>query len=165
MPVVHYQTRKGIYTEFRYNYDDVRTASLYFGKAITGGKEFNYSITPMAGFSFGNFRSIAGAAKMDFNYHKFFASAETQYSHALDNEQASFFFAWPEMGINFSSIFFGGIAAQYTYQLRCADLDPGIMFGVSFKNVSIPGYIFRPANGNEYVVLGIMYEYDLKRKK
>ena len=165
MPVVHYQTKKGLYSELRYNYDDVHTLSLYGGKTITGGKQIEYTLIPMLGFSVGDFRSIAAATKMEFSYRKFFMSAEIQYNHALKNEQSSFFFTWPEAGIDISEFFFAGIAAQYTIEGNTSNFEPGIIAGINFKNISIPFYIFRPFSSNNYLVIGLNYEYNLKKKK
>lgn len=165
MPVVHYQTKKGIYAEMRYNYDDVHTFSVYGGKTITGGNKMAYTITPMAGFSIGDFRSISIAAKMDLSYQKFFFSTETQYSYSLENDKPGFFFAWPEAGIDLSELFFAGLAAQYTLQQNAGDFEPGVFVGVNFKNISIPLYIFNPFRSNNYLVLGLNYEYNLKKSK
>jgi hypothetical protein len=165
MPVVHYQTKKGIYTEMRYNYDDLHTFSFYGGKTITGGNRIAYTITPMLGFSVGDFRSIAIASKMELSYRKLFVSAEIQYSHAFGNSQPSFFFTWPEAGIDFSEFFFAGLAAQYTIQREANYFEPGLLMGINFKNFSIPFYIFNPFCNNSYLVLGLNYEYDMKKKK
>ena len=123
MPVVHYQTKKGLYTEGRYNYDDVNTFSLYAGKTISGGNKIEYTVIPMLGFSVGDFQSIAAATKMEFSYRKLFMSAEIQYNHALRNEETSFFFTWPEIGIDISDYFFTGMAAQYTVQGIASNLE------------------------------------------
>ena len=118
----------------------------------------------MAGFSVGDFGSISAAAKMELNYRKFFMSAEIQYSQALKNEQPGFFFTWPEIGIDLTKFFFAGIAAQYTIQRNTSNFEPGILAGINFKNFSIPVYIFNPFQNNNYLVIGLNYEYNLKKK-
>jgi len=165
MPVVHYQAKKGLYTEMRYNYDDIHTFSFYGGKEMTGGKHLEYTVIPMIGFSVGDFESIAAATKMEFGYHNLFMSAEIQYNHALKNEQTSFFFTWPEIGVDISDFFFAGIAAQYTIDGNISSFEPGIMAGINFKNLSIPFYMFNPFKSNNYLVIGLNYEYNLKIKK
>jgi len=165
MPVVHYQTKKGLYAEMRYNYDDINTFSFYGGKSISGGKQLEYTVVPMLGFSVGNFESIAAATKMELNYRKSFMSAEVQYNHALRNEQTSFFFTWPEIGIDISEFLFAGIAAQYTIDGNIKTFEPGLMAGINFKNFSIPFYLFNPFRSNNYLVIGLNYEYNLKPKK
>ena len=165
VPMLHIQSSKNWYAEMRYNYDDANTFSMYGGKTISGGKMINYSITPMLGFSVGNFRSVAVANKTELEYEKLFVSVEAQYNQALNKDQSSFFFTWSEAGLNFSKWFFAGLAVQYTVQREARDFEPGVITGVSFKNISIPFYVFSPFRNNSYLVLGVNYEYNLKKKK
>jgi hypothetical protein len=165
VPVLHIQSSKNWYAEMRYNYDNDQTGSLYVGKELSGGNRWNYSITPMIGASIGNFKSIAVANKTELENKKFFVSIEAQYNQALNNDQSSFFFTWSEVSFNFSKWFFSGAAVQYTLQQGAEDFEPGIIAGISFKNISIPVYVFSPFRSNTYLVIGLNYEYNLKTKK
>src|SRR5687767_3853184 len=52
MPVLHYQAKKGFYSELRYNYEELKTFSIFGGKTFTAANKV-IEITPMIGFSAG----------------------------------------------------------------------------------------------------------------
>ena len=164
MPVVHYQSKKGIYTELRYNYEDVQTVSLYGGKVLNGGNALNYTLTPMVGISFGIFSGVSLATNADAEWKNFYLSSQTQYSIATKPGLADFFFSWSEIGYNLTDNFFGGAAIQYTLQQAEKVAETGFVVGLSIKNVSIPVYVFSPFKMGRYFVVGLNYEFNFKRK-
>jgi hypothetical protein len=165
MPVVHYQSAKGIYAELRYNYEELKTVSLFGGKMFEIGNEAAISVTPMIGFSAGDFKGMSLAAKTDLEWKGLYASAEMQYSMGWKGGSSNFFFSWSEAGYSFTSNLFGGLAMQFTRQGNSNDFQPGIVAGVEFGNISIPFYLFSPFKQDQYFVLGVNYEYQLKKKK
>ena len=80
VPVAHIESSNNFYAELRYNYEDAKTLSLYIGKTLTGGNNLEYTITPMLGYSTGQFTGISFAANTDAGWKKFFLSSQTQYS-------------------------------------------------------------------------------------
>ena len=164
MPVVHYQAEKGMYAELRYNYEDLKTLSLYAGKTFTGGADFKYSVTPMAGYCIGKFTGLSLAANAEADWKDFYVSTQTQYSMATKKGIENFFFSWSEIGYDLFRNFFAGLAVQYTRQLGANDIQPGFVTGLNFKNISIPFYLFSPFEPGRYIVLGFIYEYQLKGK-
>lgn len=164
MPVVHYQTKKGMYAELRYNYEDMKTLSLYAGKTFVGGSVFKYSLTPMGGYCIGKFNGLSFAANAEAEWKDFYLSTQTQYSVATKRDMTNFFFSWTEVGYNVFRNFFTGLAVQYTRQQGVNDIQPGLVAGLNFKNISIPFYLFSPFRPGRYVVLGFVYEYHLKGK-
>lgn len=165
MPIIHYQTEKGIYTELRYNYEDVQTLSLFAGKTFAGGNVLKYSLTPMAGFSTGRFTGVSLATNGDIVWKNFYLSSQTQYSRSTKKSTADFIFSWSELGYSISDKYFGGIAIQYTRQQGKSDVEPGFVTGLNFKNISIPVYIFSPLKTGRYFLVGLNYECDFKKKR
>lgn len=164
VPMLHFETSRNWYTELRYNYEDVKTVSLFAGKTFTLGKEKQYEITPLAGLSAGNFNGVSAGLNFDGDINPLFFSAQSQYSKATRTGNESFFFNWSELGYNFSDRFFGGLAVQLTMQEELNDVQPGLFVGISFRNISLPVYVFSPFSSGKYFILGIYYEYNLKRK-
>lgn len=164
MPVVHYETKKGMYAELRYNYEDVKTFSVFGGKVISG-KNKAFSVIPMLGYSVGQFTGISVAAHAEAELNNFFLSSETQYSIGTKKGQSNFLFNWSEIGYTISPNLFAGLSFQYTLQDGTGDPEPGLMAGLSFKNFSIPLYVFNPFKKDQYIVLGLNYEYQLKKRK
>lgn len=164
VPMLHFETARNWYAELRYNYEDVKTASIFAGKTFTLGKAKKYEITPLAGISAGNFNGVSAGLNFDADLDPLFFSAQSQYSRATKIDNESFFFNWSELGYNFSDRLFGGLAVQLTMQKGLNDVQPGLFAGVSFRNISVPVYIFSPFSSGRYFILGIYYEYNLKRK-
>ena len=164
MPVVHYQTKKGMYAELRYNYEDLKTFSMYGGKSFTGGTDLQYTVIPMAGYCTGKFSGFSLATNAEAEWKDFYLSTQTQYSMATKKNTANFFFSWSEAGYNIFRNFFAGLAVQYTRQQGVNDLQPGFVTGLNFKDISIPFYMFSPFQPGRYFVLGFNYEYHLKTK-
>jgi len=164
MPVVHYEAKKGMYAELRYNYEDLKTFSFYAGKTFTGETDLEYSMTPMAGYCIGKFTGLSLAVNAEAEWKDFYVSTQTQYSMATKKDAANFFFSWSEAGYNVSRIFFAGLAIQYTLQQGVNDLQPGFLAGLNFKNITVPFYMFSPFQPGRYMVLGFIYEYNLKGK-
>ena len=162
------QTNNNWYAEFRYNYEEAKTLSVYCGRTFENGKAFQYSITPMAGFSAGRFTGVSFAFNADAKWKNFFLSSQTQYSMSTGvkkNNVENFYFSWSELGYNFSDYIFTGLAMQYTLQTDQNNFEPGYLVGVSFKNMSLPFYLFSPFHSDRYFILGFCYEFNLKKKK
>lgn len=164
VPMVHFQTRNNWYGELRYNYEDAQTLSLFGGKTVSGGKSLTWSFTPMAGYSTGRFTGLSAGVNNEAEWKDFYFSAQSQYSIATKKDISNFFFNWSEAGYSFSDNFFSGIAMQYTRQFHKDYIEPGIVNGLCFRNFSIPFYVFNPLKGDCYFVLGLNYEYNLKKK-
>ena len=145
--------------------EDVRTLSLFGGKTISGGKSLQYSITPLVGFSAGNFTGVSLAANAEIDWMNFYISSQTQYSIATKQNIADFLFSWSELGYNISSKFFGGLAIQYTRQVGINNVEPGFVAGINLKKISIPCYVFNPSNPDRYFVVGLNFEFDYKNGK
>jgi hypothetical protein len=165
VPMIHFETGNNWYTELRYNYEDARTLSVFAGKTLAGGKDLQFAVTPMAGYSTGRFTGVSFAANTDLEWKNFYLSAQSQYSMATIKTAANFFFNWSELGYAVSEHFFTGVAVQYTMQEDINDFEPGLLAGFNFKNVSFPIYVFSPFRKGCYFILGLNYEYSLKKKK
>ena len=165
VPMIHFETKRNWYAELRYNYEDNKTISLFAGKSFKGGSSFSYSITPLAGFSAGNFTGVSLGINADAEWKKIYLSSQTQYSMGIKKDEANFFFTWSELGYNISNHFFGGIAIQYTGTAVVNNFEPGFVAGFELNNFSFPVYVFSPFQDSRYFIVGVNYEYSLKKKK
>jgi hypothetical protein len=160
MPVIHYQSKKGIYAELRYNYEDLNTVSVYGGKTFAGGKTLQFSVTPMVGFAVGQFNGVSIATNTEVEWRSIYLSSQTQYSIATQVGEPDFFFTWSELGYNISRHLYGGFAIQYTKQQAFSDTEPGIVLGFNFRNFSIPVYAFSPLSSNPNFIIGLNYVFN-----
>lgn len=167
MPVLHYLHPSKWYAEARYNYEDADTYSLYFGRAITGGKNLSYSIVPLLGASVGRFNGISTGLNIDLELDKFYFSSQSQYSRSTSPFGGSFVYTWSELGYQSLKWLYAGVAAQHTKVWQAEhELQPGFLLGFTFNRFTIPMYAFQPfGNGRNFIVGLTMTWKNAKRKQ
>lgn len=85
---------KDYYLEARYNYEDVKTVSLYFGKSFSVNKKVDFEIIPMLGLVYGEFKGLSPGFNLSFEYKRFHSSTECQYTIDFEDNGNSFFWDW-----------------------------------------------------------------------
>lgn len=165
IPMLHYTSGKGYYAELRYNYEDAGTVSLFAGKSFSLKRnKFSGTLTPMLGYSAGNFQGLSIALNTEISIGGFYFSSQMQYSRDLVNSQGNFYFNWSEAGFDLSERVYAGLAFQYTRQCAGGDFEPGIVIGLNAGDFSFPVYLFRPFGKHPFVMAGLNYEFRLKSK-
>ncbi|MCW3118863.1 MAG: hypothetical protein JWM28_2945 [Chitinophagaceae bacterium] len=163
--LVHHTTKKNLYTELRYNYEDLNTVSVYVGKTlfIKGNSDFSFS--PMAGLVMGKYTGGSLAMNTDFEYKKIFFSSQAQYTISNDDKANSFFYNWSELLYYTRPWFFTGITIQQTWlcEIKMKTVT-GLLAGFKKNKWSIPVYLFRPLDREKYVVIGINIEWEQNKK-
>jgi hypothetical protein len=163
VPVVNFTTKKKGYAECRYNYEEVNSFSVFGGKIIEGGKDFQYRFIPMLGISAGDFAGVSVATKTHIEWQRFFLSAEMQYSASFQNKRSNFIFNWSELGYGVSDFFFCGVSMQYLITDKSGNVEPGLMAGVNYKKITFPLYVFSPFKNSRYFVLGVNFAFTINK--
>ncbi|MGC4101985.1 hypothetical protein [Ferruginibacter sp.] len=156
MPVIHHVSKKGFYTELRYNYEALKTASLYLGKSFTSGSKTKYTITPMMGLVMGDYNGGSLAANIDIEKEKIFASMQTQYTVNKDDRNGNFFFNWTELAYQPVKWMYAGLSTQQTKNYNCRlQSDYGVLIGFLVNKFTIPVYVFNPLSSNRNFIIGV----------
>jgi hypothetical protein len=160
MPVVHHLGKKRWYTEMRYNYEETNSVSVYIGKSFCGKGDFDYTVTPMLGIVFGNFKGGSLALNMELEHNKVSASMQTQYTINTSEVNKSFFFNWAELEYHLAKWLYAGLSTQLTkgYK-RNLTTEYGVVAGLVIKKLSIPVYIFNPLGDKKNYIIGINAEW------
>ncbi len=160
MPIVHHLGKKGIYTEMRYNYEELKTASVYIGKNFSKEGKLSYAFTPMLGIVFGKLNGGSLAMNMDLEHKKTFISMQTQYTVSSDEVKDNFFFNWTELAYQPVKWIYAGVSMQQTKAYKTNFISEyGMLVGLLIKNFTIPVYVFNPANKNRNFIVGINVEW------
>ena len=163
VPKAYFQNKQNWYTEVRYNYDELETISFNAGKTFSGNNAVSYSITPLAGIMAGKLNGASLGLNVESEFRNIFLSAASQYSFSPNKNDVDYFFNWSEVGYQVTENLFTGVAMQLTHLYNQTNQwEPGIMAGVSINKWTFPLYIFNPAAGNRYIVLGINIEWKNK---
>ena len=166
MSIAHLQSEKNWYAEGRYNYEDAETFSLYLGKTFARNKALSYSLTPILGGVIGNFNGVSAGINMDLDYSRFSFSGQSQYSFSIDQRTDNFFYNWSELVYQPLAWLYSGVSVQNTRLYKTETvLEPGVLVGFTFRNVTIPFYTFAPFKKSRYFILGLTIEWEKSRQK
>ena len=166
MSIAHFQNNKKWYAEGRYNYEELETFSLYVGKTFSKNNKLSYALTPLLGGAIGNFNGVSTGINMDLDYSNFFFSLQSQYSFSTDQRADNFFYNWSELAYKPLGWLYGGISIQHTRLYKSeTTLEPGILVGFTFRNLTIPVYTFALFNKNRYFMVGLNIEWEKTPEK
>lgn len=105
--------RGALHLETRYNYEALRTASLWVGYAMRGGQRVQWELTPMVGAVFGATDGIAPGYLASVSWWKLDAYTEGEYVLARTSDDG-FVYHWSEAAIAPVHWLRGGMATQRT---------------------------------------------------
>ena len=163
--VIHHSTKKNVYTELRYNYEDLNTVSGYIGKTLEINGNSNFSVSPMAGLVVGNYTGGSLAMNTDFEYKKIYFSSQAQYTINKDDETNNFFYNWSELAYYTLPWLYTGVTLQQTWlpETKMKTV-PGILAGFKKNRWSVPVYLFNPAGKERYFIIGVNIEWEHQNK-
>jgi len=135
--------RNWLHLESRYNYEDLRTGSLWVGYNFRAGQKLVLNITPMLGGVFGRTTGIAPGCEASLTYEKFQLSISNEYVFNTRGRSGNFYYSWPELTYSPLHWFRVGAVAQHTKAFQTKlDVQRGFLIGVSHKQVEFTTYIF-----------------------
>jgi hypothetical protein len=137
--------RDWLHLEARYNYEGIRTGSLWTGYNFSAGKNLALKVTPMIGGVFGTIAGVAPGCEFSLTYKKLELAFTNEYVFAFSNHSDSFYYAWPQLTYSpFDWLKVGG-AAQHTKAYHTqVDVQRGFLIGVAHKKTSFTTYVFNP---------------------
>jgi hypothetical protein len=161
VPKVYYQSPRNWYAELRYNYEELETASVHFGKKFNFEKIQSLQVTPVAGIMFGKLNGGSVGAIIEVNLNKFCFSSEPQYVFSFKEKNDNYIYSWSEISYQVFSFLYAGLALQQTKSFAFSSVfEPGIMAGLSIKNFDIPIYCFSPSSADKNFVLGVNWRWE-----
>jgi hypothetical protein len=126
-----------LHLEARYNYEDLRTGSLWFGYNFNlSPKKFDITLTPMIGGVFG---------------------VSNEYVFDTGDPSANYFYTWPQLTYTPVNWLHVGLVAQRTQAIQ-SDTQGGFLFGLSGKKTEFTSYILDPRS-KPTVVLELGYNF------
>lgn len=143
-----------LHLEARYNYEDLRTGSLWAGYNFSAGKTLSLSVTPMIGGVFGRTNGVAPGCEASLTYKKIEASISNEYVFDTGSKNGNFYYAWPQLTFSPVSWFRVGAVAQHTKIFESSlDIQRGFLVGASHKQWEFTTYVFNPELAEPTVVL------------
>jgi hypothetical protein len=151
---------KWLHLEARYNYEDLRTGSLWFGyNFVVGdighGNRWEFAITPLIGGVFGRTNGIAPGCELSLSYRdRFEASIANEYVFDTRSKSGNFYYAWPQITYSpLKWLHVGGVAQHTAVYSTPLSAQGGFLVGVSGKKWELTTYVLNPAVAGTTVVL------------
>lgn len=166
---------KKSWCQLRYNYEDTRTFSFYWGRPfVKQGKNYMVQVVPSLGLSAGNFMGVSPSMQLfaEVNDFEFYSSSQT--SICVTDLNRSFFFTWTEAQYKFRNILHVGLAAQYLKQYPALQrtnnpelpqakaqqqLDIGPVIGVQYWRFCLSGYFFNLWQNERHYAVNLTYNF------
>ncbi len=105
-----------IHLETRYNYEDLKTASIFTGWTFSIGESCAVAVTPMAGVAFGRTTGVVPALEVSLEYGACDCYVESEYFLDVNEPPADFFYSWVELGLAPTDLLRVGVVTQWTQE-------------------------------------------------
>jgi hypothetical protein len=152
--------RTWLHLEARYNYENLRTGSLWFGRNFSVGKNLVFAITPMIGGVFGRTNGIAPGCEASLTYKKLELSVSNEYVFDTSSKSGNFYYAWPQLTYTPVDWLRVGLVAQHTKVFQTQlNIQRGFFVGFSHKKVEFTTYIFNAGFTDPTIVYEVGFSF------
>jgi hypothetical protein len=159
MPILYVDWRS-FHAEVRYNYEDMRTASVFAGYRLEAGEKLAFGATPMVGILFGNSSGLAPGLLLDLAYGKFDFYSESEYIVDFSGSENNYFYTWTELAFTPLENIRTGISANRTrlYQAEL-DVQKGLFAQCTFGKSTAGFHYFNPFTEDYFFVASLGFEF------
>jgi hypothetical protein len=145
-----------LHLEARYNYEDLKTGSLFTGRTLSAGESFTIDLTPLAGVAFGQTTGIVPALEASLGYGMFDFYVEGEYLFDLNDDSGNFFYSWLELAVAPTDHIRTGLAAQRTRIFQSPlEVDRGVFAQLTPEFGSASVYAFNLFTDSWFLVVGV----------
>jgi hypothetical protein len=149
----------GLHLEARWNYEDLRSASLFAGWTFEAGEALRVAATPIAGVVLGRTNGLVPGLELDLRWRWLGLYAEAEYVVDLEDSGASFFYLWSELTASPAEWLALGLVAQRTRLVKTSvEVQRGLMGRLMLGGLSVAVYAFNPATPDWFAVTALSFE-------
>jgi hypothetical protein len=149
-----------LHLEARYNDENLRTGSVWFGYNLSAGKNLVLNVTPMLGGLFGRTTGIAPGCEASLTYKKVELSVSNEYVFDTTMKSGNFYYSWPQLTYSPLDWLHVGLVAQRTKAYQTGlDTQRGFFVGVSHRQLAFTTYIFNAGWTSPTAVLEVGFSF------
>jgi hypothetical protein len=142
-----------LHLEARYNYEELKTGSLWFGYNLSGGRQVEWTFSPMLGAVFGELSGVAPGYRGSLSWRKLELYSEGEYIIDTADSSASYFYNWSELSLGLLDRLRIGLVTQHTHVYQSdRQIQRGVLAGLSYQRVNLTGYWFNPDHSPTVVI-------------
>jgi len=139
--------RGWLHLEARYNYEAIKTGSLWLGYNFSFGKKLAFAVIPMLGGVFGDITGIAPGYTISISYEPIEFFTQGEYFFDAGDRSENFFYSWSELSCAPVTWFRAGIVVERTKAFgSTSDIRPGPLVGFKYKKVDFTTYWLSPGS-------------------
>ena len=152
--------RDTLHLEARYNYEALRTGSLWFGYNLSVGKKVVLEATPMIGGVFGNVNGMAPGLEVTATYKKLQLYSANEYIFDTTTKAGNFFYTWTQLTYSPVPWFMAGYVVQRTRAYSTSlDLQRGLLLQVTHKRLTYSAQIFNIGETDPVLIFALGYSF------
>jgi hypothetical protein len=152
--------RYWLHLEARYNYEALKTGSLWLGYNFSFGEKLTLEATPMVGGVFGDVTGFAPGYTASLSYWKLELFTQGEYFIDAANSEGNFFYTWSELSLAPLDWFRFGIVIDRTKAFASElDIRRGALIGVKYKNIDFTTYWLDPGSRNSAFVFALTLNF------
>jgi hypothetical protein len=150
--------RDWLHLEARYNYEELKTGSVWLGWNFSTGKKLKFEATPMLGGVFGDITGIAPGYTITIRYKQFELSTQGEYFFDAGTSSGNFFYSWSELSASPADWLRLGIVVERTQASGfSSDVRRGPLIGFRYKEVNLTTYWLAPGSNEATFVFAVTF--------
>jgi len=132
-----------LHLEVRYNYEALRSGSLFAGVTGRWGETLRLVATPMIGGVFGDLDGVVPALRLTLTWWKLDLFSESELVVDVAAAGASFFYEWSELGVSPFDWLRFGVAVQRSRVFHTSlEVQRGLFVGATVRRLTLTLYQF-----------------------
>src|SRR5262245_50680769 len=147
---------ESLHLEVRYNYEALKTGSVWLGYNFTAGKKLEFQITPMLGGILGDITGIAPGYAITVRYKAIALSTQAEYFFDSGPSSGNFFYSWSELTASPTDRFrVGGVVERTQASGSNSEVRRGPLVGFKYKDLDLTMYWLSPGSGKAAFVFAV----------
>ena len=149
-----------LHLEVRYNYESLKTGSLWLGYNFSGGEKLEWEITPMFGGVFGNLTGAAPGYTISLSYEMIEFFTQGEYFIDAGTSENNYFYTWSELSIAPIHWFRLGFVVDRTKALgEDIAIRRGPLMGLRYKNFDFTTYWLSPGQHESTFIFAVTVNF------
>jgi len=152
--------RDWLHLEARYNYEELKTGSVWLGWNFSTGKKVQFEVTPMLGGVFGDITGIAPGYTITIRYKLLEMSTQGEYFFDAGTSSGNFFYSWSELRASVTDWLRLGIVVERTQASGfSSDVRRGPLVGFKYKETELTTYWLAPGSDEAMFVFAVTFNF------
>ena len=152
--------RDWLHLEARYNYEAIKTGSLWLGYNFSFGKKLVLEATPMLGGVLGDITGMAPGYTLSLSYEQIEFFTQGEYFFDAGNRSGNFFYSWSELSYAPVTWFRAGIVIDRTKALGSNfEVRRGPLVGFRYKKIDFTTYWLSPGSLDSTFIFSVALNF------